>query len=738
MPKGELLFRGGKVKVQDSVKIKNKSGLENELQDMLYPEPNSRFLGLYPGLHYYLKAQHKIDQGKKPNFILRWLNKKIGEEPAYFSDVKLEDTKNLLENRLENSGFFYGKITQEIKKDTTKKTAETNYTVVIGKPYHLNNYTLVLDSVNEVDSFPVDIEIHRSLSETILKKGVRYDLGAFKAERKRIDQYLKDKGYYNFNSSFILFQADTNLNKNRTFNLYLKLKPEVPLKSKVPYVIDRVDIFPNITKDTTGNNQDTVTINEVNFIQNNVFFKPKRLRPFVLIKPEKRYNPKESRYTSQRISSIGTYKFVNIKYKEVSPPGKDSLWQRHLNATISLSPLTKRSIRAEVKAVTKSNDFTGPNLSITYLNRNVFKAGVNFTAAGNIGYEKQFGKKTNGSSSLQMGLNTALIYPRLLFPGNLDKYFKYSIPKSKISLGFDYYRRSKLYSLNSYSASFGYIWKANPFVTHQLDPIKINYVKLGKRTPRFDSILDSNPYLKRSFEQQFIAGLNYTFVYDELNNERNKGNFYVKFNFDIAGNTINIFGKRKGSDSTKSFLGLSYAQYVKGDLDLSYHYDIGHSGNVLIGRIFGGIGIPYGNSQTMPYVKQYFSGGSYSVRAFQIRGLGPGVYIPDDDNDLYLDRSGDIRLEANFEYRFPIFSVIKGALFADAGNIWNLNDNVKGGKFTSDFIHQLGIGTGLGLRIDVQGFVIRFDLAAPLKTPTTEWTFDYKNPVFNFAIGYPF
>ena len=738
IPEGEYLFRGGKVKLQDSVKNKDIPGLEKELKSMLYPEPNTRFLGLYPGLHYHFKAQKKIGQNKKPNFILRWLNKKIGEEPAYFSDVNLENTDDLMVNRLQNSGFFYSQISSTVKKDSNSRTVKTNYTVVIGKPYHLDSYTVVLDSMDKLTPPPVYEKIRNSLSETILKKGSRYDLGAFKAERNRIDQYLKKRGYYNFNSSFILFQADTNLNKNRTYNLYLKLKTGVPQKSKVPYVLDRVEVFPNVTKDTTGVQQDTTTIDDVDFIQSNVFFKPKRLRPFVLVKPGKLYDPLESKHTSHRITSIGTYKFVNINYKEIYPPGKDSLKLRHLNATICLSPLTKKSIRAELQGVTKSNNFTGPNLTITYLDRNVFKAGVNFSVAGNFGYEKQFGKKTSGSSSLQMGLNVSLTYPRLIFPGNLGIYFRYSIPKTRISIGYDYYRRSKLYSLNSYSTSFGYIWTANRFVTHQLDPIRINYVKLGQRSPQFDTILDANPFLKRSFEQQFIAGLNYTFIYNELNNNQKKGNFYIKFNFDIAGNTIGIFGKKRDSDTTKSFLGLPYAQYVKGDIDLSYHYDIGHSGNVLVGRFFGGIGIPYGNSQTLPYVKQYFSGGSYSVRAFQIRGLGPGVYVPNDNSNLYLDRSGDIRLEGNFEYRFPIFSVLKGALFADAGNIWNINDNVIGGKFTSDFINQLGVGAGFGLRVDIQGFVIRFDLAAPLKSPTTKWTFDYKNPVFNFAIGYPF
>ncbi|PWH87208.1 translocation and assembly module lipoprotein TamL [Brumimicrobium oceani] len=733
IPEGEMLFRGGEVKVNDTLGNQDISSLESELQSLLYPDPNTKFLGLYPGLHYYYKAQKE-----KPNFIIRFLNKKIGEKPAYFSDVNVKKTQELLENRLENSGFFYTRTSSNIEKDSISKTVKTNYTVTIGEAYHLENYTVEVDSLEKANHVPIYYQLEKALSETILKKGIRYDLDAFKAERERIDKYLKDLGYYNFNPTFILFQADTNLNNNRTFNLYLKLKEGVPLKSKVPYVIDHVEVYPNVSKDTTGNVADTTRINEVEFIQNHLFFKPYRLDPFILLKPGDRFDPTKSKYTSQRISSIGTYKFVNINFEEIEPIGEDSLKLRHLKTTISLSPLNKRSLRSELQGVTKSNDFTGPDLSLTYLNRNIFKGGESFSARGNFGYEKQFGRNTNGSSSLRLGLNAAITFPRLIFPGNFDKYFKYAIPKTRISTGYDFMRRTQLYTLNSYSASFGYIWNANQWVTHHIEPIKVNYVKVGKRSEIFDSILDGNPFLKRSFEQQFIAGLNYTFTYNELNNPNRKARLYARFNFDLAGNAVSLFGKTREGDSTESFLGLSYAQYIKGDLDLSYHVRLTQSGHSLVGRVFGGIGVPYGNSSSLPYVKQYFSGGSYSVRSFDIRGLGPGTYNPDTEGDLYFDRSGDIRLEGNFEYRFPLISVLKGALFFDAGNIWNLSDNLEGGKFTSDFHKQFGIGTGVGLRVDVQGFVIRFDFAAPLKRPESDWKFEADKPVFNFAIGYPF
>ena len=463
--------------------------------------------------------------------------------------------------------------------------------------------------------------------------------------------------------------------------------------------------------------------------------------PYVLLQPGEKYDPLLSKYTSRRLSSIGIYKYVNIRYKE-----KDTITDengfRHLDAEIHLSPFNKRTLRAELQGVTKSNNFAGPGLGLTYVNRNLFRGGEILRITGSFAYEQQFSSSgdQSGLRSLQLGLGSSLTFPRLLFPIDLNNRFKYSIPQTQIKAGIDYLDRSQLYSLNSFSTSFGYIWKANRFVTHQLNPININYVKLGNTTDEFDEILDENPFLRRSFEQQFIAGLTYSFTYNELVDASRRGSFYLNFNFDIAGNTIDLFAQ-ENSEGEKTFLGLKYVQYAKADVDLRYHYKIGSNGDVLVGRLFGGLGLPYGNSKSLPFVKQYFSGGPYSVRAFNIRSLGPGTYQPEEEGvDSYYDQAGDIRLEANIEYRFPLFTYVNGAVFADAGNVWLTEENeaLPGGKFSSSFSDELGIGTGVGLRVDIQGFVIRFDLASPLKRPAKKWEFEYDKPVFNFAIGYPF
>ena len=743
IPEDEFLYRGANLKFIDTVLDKNYKEVKTETEGVLYPQPNSRFLGMYPGLYFHYKAQRE-----NPGIINKFFNKKIGEEPVYFSDVELSETEELIYNRLENRGFFYSLIESNSIIDSSSHTAKVNYEVTLKKPYVLETYQLEKDSLPSTDSLELVKKLEKAVVDenSVIKKGMRFDLADFKSERERIDESLKQEGYYNFNGNFLIFEADTNTYDNKKFDLFLRLKDNVPDKSKVPYIIDDVDVYPNESIETRDQEKDTVSLDSLDFIQAKEFFKPKRLSPYILLKPGQRYNPILSKYTSRRLSSIGTYKFVNIHYKE-NDTVVDENGFRHLDAIIELSPLQKRSLRAELQGVTKSNNFAGPGLGLTYTNRNWFKGGEQLNIRGSVAYEKQFSSgEQSGLSSLQLGLETSVRFPRLLFPiVDVNKRFKYSIPQTEVKLGIDYLNRSQLYSLNSYQTSFGYIWKANRYVTHQLNPININYVRLGNVTEEFNEILNQNQFLRRSFEQQFIAGLTYGFTYNELVDNYRTGALYFNFNFDIAGNTLSLFDQSatdEDGNAVNEFLGLQYAQYAKGDIDIRYHYKLNDDGQVLIARLFGGLGYSYGNSESLPFVKQYFAGGPYSVRAFRIRGLGPGSYQPTDESsyNAYFDRAGDIRLEANLEYRFPLFNYVNGAIFTDAGNVWLLreNDALPGGKFSSSFTNELGIGSGVGVRVDIQGFVIRFDLASPLKRPAKSFEFEYDSPVLNFAIGYPF
>ncbi|QQX76260.1 BamA/TamA family outer membrane protein [Aequorivita iocasae] len=728
IPEDERLYTGASVEIKSDSVIDNKENLETVLEEALRPEPNSKFLGMRPGLHFYYKMQQQ-----NPGFINRFFYKRIGEEPVYQSDVKPFEVEEILRNRMENRGFFYSQISSEFEEKEME--ASINYTVKAPTPYTIASYQL--DSLPR----PIYSEIKQSVGKTKLSKGMRFDLSNMKLERERIDNDLKHNGYYNFNANFLIFEADTNQYDRKKFDLYLRLKKEVPNKAIVPYKISKINVYANY------NSQDTTTtevtrFNEKNFINSADFFNPKYLDPFITLEEGQFYSPEDSRNTSRRLATIGAYKFVNIQYKEKDSSLTDSLGI--LEANIFLSPLNKRAIRAELQAVTKSNSFAGPGLAVTYSNRNLFNGGETLNTTASFGYEVQLGSGSNsGNTSINLGLKSELIFPRVIFPIKIDTdFFEYAIPKTKTSVGVDYLSRTKLYTLLSGTAQFGYIWQANKYVTHEIIPISINYTKPSNTSPEFEEILDENPFLKRSFDQQFISGLNYSFTYNGMVDTAKKNQFFLNATVDVAGNSISLFGK-ENEMGKKEFLGLEYAQFAKFDADFRYHFNFGKE-QVIATRLFGGYGYAYGNSDIIPYVKQYYSGGPYSVRAFRIRSLGPGTYNDaENPENNYFDQTGNIRLEANIEYRFPIISYLKGAVFADAGNIWNSKANpVYHGadKFTSNFINELGMGAGVGLRVDVQGFVIRFDFAAPFHDPSTEegFNFDVNETVFNFGIGYPF
>ncbi|WP_339884212.1 BamA/TamA family outer membrane protein [Polaribacter vadi] len=734
IPEGKRLYTGAKIEIDADSSVQKVNRLKENLLTVVSPKPNTKFLGMHLGLYYYYK-----NQKENTSFINRWLYKKIGQEPVYQEDVELLDVEDILRNRLENNGFFYSTVVSSFNEK--EKRASATYTLKVPKPYKMANY--------KIDSMisPIYDDIKKATLKSPFQEDMRFDLNNLKLERQRLDLELKKMGYYNFNPNFLIFEADTNQYKNKKFDLFLKLKANVPKKSTVPYTLKTINVYPNYNlKDSTTTK--AIKFDSINYYQDEIFFKPEFLDEFITLKKGSNYNPITSKNTARRLSSIGAYKYVNIQYKELDSTITGN--EGNLEANIFLSPLTKRALRAELQAVTKSNNFAGPTLGLTFSNRNLFKGGETLNISSTIGYETQVsGGDNSGLSSLELGLKSELIFPRVIAPFSFrEDFFEYSIPKTKTSLSATYLSRSELYTLLSGTALFGYVWNANKYITYEFNPISVNYTRLSNTTPEFEQILEDNPFLERSFDQQFISGLTFAFTYNEMVSSSKTHQFYVNSTLDVAGNSISLFDKESSTSASKEFLGLEYAQYAKADVDFRYHFSFGRNKEQKIAtRLFAGYGLAYGNSDVVPFVKQYFSGGPYSVRAFNIRSLGPGTYADttSEDNSSFFDRTGNIRLEANIEYRFPIYSFFKGAVFADAGNVWNSvgNPSFNGqDKFTSNFINELGMGAGVGLRIDVQGFVIRFDLAAPFHDPGLpegeRLDFRFDEPVLNFAIGYSF
>ncbi|MBT8296674.1 MAG: hypothetical protein KJO51_09680, partial [Gramella sp.] len=380
IPEDELLYTGAKVEIttDSTTNIKDKAALKNELTNVLRPEPNTKILGMRPGLYFHYKAQKK-----NPGFINKFLNKQLGEEPVYLSDVNINNTEDLLINRLENRGFFYSRVKSDTDRHEDSKTASLNFEAIVPEPYTLATYQL------DTDTLQVYRAIKRNLDKSILEEGMRFDLPELKLERERIDNNLKSKGYYNFNPGFLIFEADTNQYDKKKFDLFLRLKKDVPSKSVIPYRISNVNVYANYNVDEDSITKNYKRFEDKNYFQEELFFKPKYLDPYILIETGDNYSPSNSRNTSRRLGSIGAYKFVNIRYDEIDTLAADSTGL--LEANIFLSPLKKRAIKAELQAVTKSNNFAGPHLALTFSNRNLFKGGERLDISANFGYEFQLG-----------------------------------------------------------------------------------------------------------------------------------------------------------------------------------------------------------------------------------------------------------------------------------------------------------------------------------------------------------
>ncbi|MBW3468542.1 BamA/TamA family outer membrane protein [Arthrospiribacter ruber] len=739
IPEGEKLYTGADLDLSADLPRREVNELENELERLLRPRPNSRVLGVRFGLWAYYKGSKE-----NPGFINRFLKNRFGESPVYLSDVQPERTLDILGNRMENKGYFFYDTDYEIKEK--EKFASLKYDIEFTEAYKLESYTLLGDTLGVIKDIQNDIE------ETELKKGTRFDLDKLKEERERIDRALKAKGYYNFNADLVIFESDTNQYDDRRFDLYLRIKNEAPEKSLHPYTIQQIRVYPNYSVTADRDNMDTVRVGGIKVLQDEMVFRPDLLENYILFAPGQKFNPQTSRLTSNRLSSIGNFRYVNISFQEGDEREEDGTYP--LDARILLSPLDKRGVRAEIQGVTKSNAFVGPALILNYQNRNLFKGGETFNLTGKIGYEQQIAAgQREALRSIELGLTGSLVFPRVIFPVPIMNRFNYSIPKTRISLGYEYQNRTDLYQLNSYKASFGYFWNVNRYQYHEFNPISLSIVDLANTTPAFEEILNSNPFLRRSFEQQFIAGMNYTWNYNQLVDSERKNAILVSSTIDLAGNLLKGLNQLVGSENPDFIFGLDYAQFLKGEVDLVYYHRFTKEHN-LVGRVFGGLGVPLGNSVSLPFVKQFFSGGPRSVRSFRIRALGPGTFVPQSIGaGGFFDQAGDIRLEGNLEYRFPFNRFLKGAFFVDAGNVWlfNENDALPGGKFSSAWVEELGVGAGFGLRVDVQFFVLRFDLAVPVRRPWLDaderWQqrFDFgsgdwrrENMVLNFAIGYPF
>ena len=739
LPEGDLLYTGSSVTVKDSViKKKERKALEAEFEELLRPKPNKSFLGLRPKLWFYNVA----GEPKKEKGIRYWLRTKVGEPPVLFSKVDLDYNADILRNFSENNGYFKTRVSAYSTAKNKRVTAE--YIVQPRKQYKINQVKF------PEDSSALGKAIARTSRRSLLKEGEPYDLDVIKAERERIDTRLKERGFYYFNSDYILAQVDSTKGDYKV-NIKLKIKEETPEKARVAYKIDKIMVYPNYTvsKDSVKyTKEDIVQYNDFTILDTANTFKPRVFDRTIYFKKGDLYNRKDHNLTLNRFVNLGTFNFVKNEFKP-----SDSL-KNTLDSYYYLTLLPKKFIRVEVSGKTNSASYNGTAINVNWNNRNLLRGAELLTVSAFGGADFQFSGQNKGHNIFKLGTETSLTWPRFIAPFNIKASSEF-VPRTKATVRYEYQNRTELYALNSFNTSFGYLWKENIRKEHQLNLIDVTYVSPNNVTAEYLADIEKDESLGKVIEKQLIFGPTYSYTYTNTMQKRKKNTIYFNTELDFAGNITGLLtgANIKEKDTIKIF-DVPLSQYVKAKLDFRHYLKLGKESQ-LASRVIVGAGFAYGNSSTLPTSKQFVVGGTNSIRAFRARSLGPGSYIIPETTDSYLpDQSADLKLEFNTEYRAKLFSVVHGALFLDAGNIWLLNPdpNKLGGEITKDFMKQIAVGAGAGLRFDFSFLILRTDLAIPLRIPNLpdgqRWVLDNidfgnstwrkDNLILNIAIGYPF
>jgi outer membrane protein insertion porin family len=737
LPKNEKLYIGAQVKINDkNTSKKDIKALTAELNDLPRPKPNGSILGLRVKLYLY-----NISKGKK-NFISRFINKR-GEPPVLWSSVDENHNSQIIQTRLQNESYFHALVTPD--SVIKGKTAKAIYNTLTGPPFIINRVVFPRDS----DS--LDTAVAGISKKSFLKAGDKYSFDAIKNERIRIDTRLKEEGFYYFAPEDILVQIDSTNAGPYKVNLYEIVKQETPDKAWDIYTMDKTYIYPRYSlKDTSAKLDSALHYNDYYVIDPKHTIHPYVFQNVIALHPGEPYNRTDHGQALSRFIDLGPYKYVKNRF-DISP--KDTL---KLNAFYYLTPYPKKSLRFETLVRTTSANYNGTQVNVSWRNRNAFKGAELLTVTLMGSTDVQFGGQSNGYNVYQTGIQTSLSWPRFITPMNITTNNGF-LPRTTLQLEYDLTNRQKLYTLNTFSAKFGYQWKQDLHISHDFTLFGFTYTNAANITQIYkDSINNTrNPSLKHVIDNQLTFGPSYSYTYTNTTEDYKQNTYYYNGKIGLSGN---ILGLVTGADTlagkAKALLGTNYSQYVKLESEFRFYHKINGTSSIA-SRIIAGAGLTYGNSTIMPYSQQFFIGGANSLRGFRARSVGPGSYFPDatitNGTGFIPDESGDIKLEATTEYRPKLFSIVYGALFLDAGNVWLLHNNntqpggQPGGLFTKNFLSDMAVDAGFGLRFDLTVLVLRTDLGFPLRKPWLpdgqKWVLNqvnFGNSIFNLAIGYPF
>lgn len=672
----------------------------------------------------------------------RWMMNHFAATPVYVSSVNPKVRSAVAHNALRNYGYFRNKVTYDTIPLPNPRKAKISYHVTPGPLFHL-------DTVKYMPFYPqADSIITATMHQRLLKQGEPFSVPQLDAERNRLAKEFRNNGYFYYRPNYIAFRADTLMIPQKV-QVQVGPLPETPAQAKHPYYLGNTRI--NIYKYNQYQLTDSVTFRGQTYAYSTTKPKPPlRLRaivPNLFIRRGELYKQANHDISLQKLTDMDVFSSFRVNYV----PRDTTLSNDTLDVVVSAMLDKPYDAEFEGKVTNKSNNYVGPGLSFSMRKRNAFRGAETLGLSVWGSYEWQTGAHMEEKSSLvnsyEYGATASLTYPRLMFFGLGKKLWRRSISSTNFELNARWVNRASYFSRVSLGASVSYTLQRKRNIKHEFTPFSLNYDLLLNSTAKFDSIIQANPALYVSMRDQFIPSMEYTFTWKK---EKNRQQQTLRINLKEAGNVTSgiyaIFGKGF-NEQGKELFGVPFAQFVKASLQYTRQFPL-TTRTCLATRLFAGIIYSYGNATTAPYNDLFSIGGANSIRAFSIRSIGPGSYHPARSTYSYIDETGDLKLEANIEYRFPIIANLYGAAFIDAGNVWLMRENDKqpGGKINmSDFGKTIALGTGVGLRYDLDFLVIRFDLGIGIHAPyDTGKTGYYNMPSFGkslgyqFAIGYPF
>lgn len=746
VPEGKYLVKSNKVVVENEYKDVSKSGLSNYIKD----KPYKNFWETNFRVWAYYKSEQK--PGSK---FWKWMNKRFGREPVYYDLSSANNSSKQMMRHLDNIGYFHSTVTHTVK--TKGKKARVTFHVLPKRPYTVNE--LVYDIGDSI----MERYIMRDSASLPLHKGMIYNAYDMNSQRDLITERLKNSGYYFFNRDNIHYEVDSNF-MNHTMKVTMHVHDD-KLAHEI-YKINSIKVYPEFSLSRMNerpSDSATVTVElgrrkMKNTLHSYHFGKPK-VRPqtfasSIFVIKDAPYRMRSVTSTYEALNNYRIFNNVNIEFDTVPSHG-DSL--HLLDCRITMQQTNRHSFTLQAEG-TRSDADLGVKGSLSYSNKNIFRGAETFQISLKYGLEAQNHIDLSGDSiqgenrvfnTHEFGITASLHFPRFLSIFPLSNFALNYQPTTTIAVGHNTQLRY-YYSRYISSASFSYDWKNNNRMRHTLSPIYLNSVKIDNINPVFQEFLDNetNQRKKDQYTNHLIFGTRYALTYNTQNIRKTGSFFYLRADIETSGNLLSLFNKTKlisEEDGHYNLFDIRYAQYVRTSFDLRQHIDLDQD-RWLVFRQFIGLGIPYGNSTDMPFERSFYAGGANGLRGWGYRGVGPGGFVP---NGLDIEKIGDMQLELNAEFRFPIRAIFNGAIFVDAGNVWTYNPNpsMPNSEFRFDsFYKQIALDAGIGLRLDISFLILRLDLAYAMRNPYkgengSYWRFgdrSQRNLKLCWGIGYPF